>query len=121
MANTTPTPAGAAKRQFLSKVFKAAWTIVRRDGASLSQALKKAWAWAKKNAGRLTQPAFDPNGYYILLGFHVEKSTAKAYLLKHEDYPLSARWAPRSVVVDTPDGWAMKGWFAKREDWPICF
>lgn len=55
MTNTTLSPAAAAKRQFLSKLFKAAWTIVRRDGATLSQALKKAWACAKKDADQLAQ------------------------------------------------------------------
>jgi hypothetical protein len=36
------------RQQFLSKTMKAAHTIRRRDGKTMSQALKAAWAWAKK-------------------------------------------------------------------------
>jgi hypothetical protein len=34
----------------LRKVMTAAWTIFRKGGVTFSQALTKAWAWAKKTA-----------------------------------------------------------------------
>ena len=37
------------KNSFKSKVFKAAWKIVRESEATMSEALRKAWAWAKNN------------------------------------------------------------------------
>lgn len=38
-----------AKKSFLSKVMKAAWTKFRKGGISWAKAMKSAWAWAKKN------------------------------------------------------------------------
>lgn len=36
----------------LSKIMKAAHTIRVKDGVNMSQALRKAWAWAKKKAAQ---------------------------------------------------------------------
>jgi hypothetical protein len=39
-------------------IMKAAWTIIRKDGRTLADALRRAWVWMKRKLGLL--PAAKP-------------------------------------------------------------
>jgi hypothetical protein len=79
----------------LRRIMKAAWTIFRKGGVSFSQALTRAWAWAKKNLGPTKAAAF---AYDC-----IERETEKAYLMRVEVYTCTgdnyypAIWMPKSA------------------------
>lgn len=83
------------RQQFLSKTMKAAWTIYRKGSTTFSQALKKAWKWAKKNLN--DQPS-------VVLS--IARETAKAVLLDYEcysaahgDYIERQMWLPKKGAI----------------------
>lgn len=100
------------RRQFLSKVMKAAWTIYRKGGKTFSQSLKKAWKWAKKNL--VEQPA---TTVQRSLPFSIIRESAKAYqfnavaechggLYQEIDF-----WLPKSAIENvTGTGVVVKNW-----------
>lgn len=80
---------------FRSKVFKAAWTSLRNGRSeNLSDALKSAWAWAKKT---LVDTGVD--------FYQTVKETAKAICIKgylvcvNTDQAISKNlWIPKSLI-----------------------
>ena len=63
-----------ARKNTLSKVMKAAWTIFRKEGQSFAAALKKAWGWSKK------QNSNDGTAFYSFVA--IEKETDKAFNIR---------------------------------------
>ena len=91
-----------------SKVMKAAWTIWRkRDAKTWSQAMTKAWAWAKKN----TQKMVDLSK--VVAVKETEKATA--YRVRVACNHLEVEkfgfvWIPKSMIVNgqIPEWFAFK-------------
>lgn len=107
--NTTPSPASAAKRAYLSKVMKCAWTIVRRDGLGLAKALRKAWAWAKKKLGSMR--AQQPQEFKL----QVVRTTAKAVLVTMTYYTGRMNVAGDEYVEEVEEWLPIKGAVEKIE------
>lgn len=92
----------------LSKVMKAAWTIRRKDGINMSQALVKAWAWAKRAANKV-------GGVYFQMCrviAETEKAVKVAILGNNGRYN---GWMPKSAIVSLGhDDITVADWFVKK-------
>ena len=84
---------------FKSKVFKAAWTSLRNGKSkNMSQALKSAWAWAKKTL-------IEPIG---VTSYHIVRETEKAVCIAGQlacyvtdQVVKSNLWIPKSLVKNS--------------------
>ena len=93
--------------QIRSKVMKAAWTIWnKKEVETWSEALTRAWKWAKKNIINKVQAT------HVYLIAEEIKSSAKAILLNcdYRNY-----WVPKSIVQETIEGgFIVPMWWANK-------
>ena len=88
------------------KIMKAAWTIIRKEAVCLSIALKRAWAWAKKNI------LAEKPKHFLVMGDQI-KSTDKAYLIEVGD--MYKVWIPKSLYVCQYESYhVVPAWFADK-------
>jgi hypothetical protein len=92
----------------LSKVMKAAWTIRRKDGTTMSQALVKAWAWVKRAASSTSGTYFQ----MCRVIAETEKAIKVAILGNAGRYN---GWMPKSAIVSLGhDNITVADWFLKK-------
>ena len=92
---------------FKSKLFKAAWTILREKGCSMSEALTQAWVWAKKNL-------VEKFARIIRVAAETEKAVLAVVGQKYdhvrEEMIDVTMWVPKSIIVCN----AIPEWFYRK-------
>lgn len=95
------TPTRIARNTTLRTIMRGAWTIFRKEGGQFGNALRKAWAWAKRKG----VAASAPQG----LRTKLVRETEKAVLVlvevgSHVGSRLVEAWLPKKGAVASQDG-----------------
>lgn len=96
------TPARIARNASLRAIMRGAWTIFRKEGGQFGNALRKAWAWAKRKGVAAPTAAQG-------LRTKLVRETEKAVLLlveigSHCGSRLVEAWLPKKGAVASQDG-----------------